>query len=287
VILPLIEGRAEGWPLWTWLSFGTSAVLFAAFGTAQRRRARTGRSPLVDMSLFRQRAFAFGLLAQLVFWMGQASFFLVLALYLQQGRHLTALQAGLIFVVVGAGYLAPAPDQRMTRPSGAQRGCIAEAERGRFEHDPVPTPEQVPPIARPGGRLPVVRPGALRAAWLLLATTSHEDRIPGELMIDIQAQELVDRYVAVWNEPEPELRGKAIRELWAHDGTHILQPPEEIRTVAARLGFTSTVLEAHGHEALEARVARAYEDFVAGGNSPSGRAATPTGSGRSSSSTGR
>jgi EmrB/QacA subfamily drug resistance transporter len=106
VILPLIEGRADGWPWWTWSSFSASVVLFAAFGTAQRRRARSDRSPLVDLSLFRQRAFAFGLLAQFVFWMGQASFFLVLALYLQQGRGLTALHAGVVFVAVGAGYLA-------------------------------------------------------------------------------------------------------------------------------------------------------------------------------------
>jgi EmrB/QacA subfamily drug resistance transporter len=106
VILPLIEGRGEGWPLWTWLSLGASILLFAAFGASQRWRARTGRSPLVDLSLFRQRAFTFGLLAQLVFWMGQASFFLVLALYLQQGRSLSALQAGLVFVAIGAGYLA-------------------------------------------------------------------------------------------------------------------------------------------------------------------------------------
>jgi EmrB/QacA subfamily drug resistance transporter len=106
VILPLIEGRDEGWPWWTWLSFGASVALFAGFAAGQRRRTRTGRSPLVDLSLFRQRAFASGLLAQLVFWMGQASFFLVLALYLQQGRGLTALQAGLVFIAIGSGYLA-------------------------------------------------------------------------------------------------------------------------------------------------------------------------------------
>jgi hypothetical protein len=35
----------------------------------------------------------------------------------------------------------------------------------------------------------------------------------------------------------------------------VLQPAEEIRTVAAGLGFTSTAPEAHGHDALEVRVA--------------------------------
>jgi MFS family permease len=36
----------------------------------------------------------------------QASFFLVLALYLQQGRGLDALQAGLVFTILAAAYLA-------------------------------------------------------------------------------------------------------------------------------------------------------------------------------------
>lgn len=106
VILPLIEGRDEGWPLWTWLALAAAPVLFAAFGLTQRRRAAHDKAPLVDMSLFGRRAFRYGLLAQLVFWMGQASFFLVLALYLQQGRGLSALHAGVIFVAIGAGYLA-------------------------------------------------------------------------------------------------------------------------------------------------------------------------------------
>jgi MFS family permease len=47
-----------------------------------------------------------------MFWAGQASFFLVLALYLQVGRGLTALQAGGIFAAVGAGYLVTSMSAR-------------------------------------------------------------------------------------------------------------------------------------------------------------------------------
>jgi hypothetical protein len=50
--------------MWTWLSLGAAAVLFAAFGATQHRRAGNGKAPLIDLSLFRQRAFTFGLLAQ-------------------------------------------------------------------------------------------------------------------------------------------------------------------------------------------------------------------------------
>ncbi len=84
-------------------------------------------------------------------------------------------------------------------------------------------------------------------------------------MIDINPRELVGRYVAVWNEPDAELRRKAIHDLWTENGVHILQPPQEIRKAAAGLGFTSTTLEARGYDALEVRVTRAYQEFVAPG----------------------
>lgn len=84
-------------------------------------------------------------------------------------------------------------------------------------------------------------------------------------MTDIDARELVRRYVAVWIEPDAELRRKAIQGLWAEDGAHVLQPPQEIRQAAAELGFPSVTLEARGHDALEIRVTRAYQDFVAPG----------------------
>lgn len=84
-------------------------------------------------------------------------------------------------------------------------------------------------------------------------------------MANVDPGELVRRYVAVWHEPDAGRRRQAIRELWAADGAHILQPPREVREAAAGLGFPATTLQAHGHDALEARVTRAYEEFVAPG----------------------
>ncbi|MER7849302.1 DHA2 family efflux MFS transporter permease subunit [Kitasatospora sp. NPDC096077] len=104
LVLPLIQGPGLDWPLWTVLCLAGSAVLLTAFAVHQHRTTRTGM-PLVDTRLFRSRAFRTGLLAQLVFWLGQASFFLVLALHLQLGRGLDALGAGLVFTAIGLGYL--------------------------------------------------------------------------------------------------------------------------------------------------------------------------------------
>ena len=76
--------------------------------------------------------------------------------------------------------------------------------------------------------------------------------------------EVAEKYIALWNEPNDERRGRMIAELWTEDGRHILQPPDEIRrALAARPGIALTaILEARGHEELEARAASAYEHWV-------------------------
>jgi hypothetical protein len=75
--------------------------------------------------------------------------------------------------------------------------------------------------------------------------------------------ELAEKYVALWNEPDAGRRRRMIAELWAEDGRHILQPPQEIRGIAARPGLAMTaILEARGYEEIEARAASAYEHWV-------------------------
>jgi hypothetical protein len=76
--------------------------------------------------------------------------------------------------------------------------------------------------------------------------------------------ELVDRYVAIWHEADAERRQSAVAELWTEEAIHILQPPEDVREAAAALNVTAT-FQARGHKELEARVARAYEEFIAPG----------------------
>src|SRR3954471_23553636 len=83
-------------------------------------------------------------------------------------------------------------------------------------------------------------------------------------MTDTQAAaELAERYVALWNEPDPDRRRRTIAELWAQDGRHILQPPQEIRAIAAQPGIAMTaILEAQGYAQIEARAASVYEHWV-------------------------
>ena len=78
-----------------------------------------------------------------------------------------------------------------------------------------------------------------------------------------EAEQLADRYVALWNEADAERRRRLIAELWTEDGSQILQPPQEMREIAASpgLGLVAT-LEARGHAELEARAATSYEHWV-------------------------
>ncbi len=135
VVLPLVEGRQHGWPAWTWLCLAAAPVTLAAFAVHQRRLSARGGTPLLDPALFRERAFSAGLVTQLVFFSTMASYFLVLALYLQQGRGLDALQAGLVFTILAAAYLvasayAPGLTPRLGRRLPAIGGLVLAAGHG-------------------------------------------------------------------------------------------------------------------------------------------------------------
>lgn len=106
LVLPLVEGTTQHWPPWTWVSLAAAPVIIGVFAADQVRAERRGGTPLLPPSLFRRPELAAGLATQLAFWCGMASLFLVLALYLQLGRGLDAMQAGLVFTVLAAFYLA-------------------------------------------------------------------------------------------------------------------------------------------------------------------------------------
>jgi hypothetical protein len=75
---------------------------------------------------------------------------------------------------------------------------------------------------------------------------------------------LAERYTAVWMEPDGDRRRKAIAELWSEDAIHVLQPTQEVYAAAAERAVNPT-WQVRGHDELEARVASAYDDFVASG----------------------
>jgi len=81
----------------------------------------------------------------------------------------------------------------------------------------------------------------------------HDGRIRilyqfGEPTVSDELNQFVNRYVALWNEPDPQSRRSAIGALWAKDGRYV-----------------DPTVEDRGHTAIEAAVAKAYDEFVAKG----------------------
>src|SRR6202012_5410952 len=92
------------WPVWAWAMLAAAGPILAGFAVHQTWRRRRGRTPLVELSVLADRAVGAGLAATGVFYAAMASFFVVLALYLQEGRGLSALGSGPGLTGVGFGY---------------------------------------------------------------------------------------------------------------------------------------------------------------------------------------
>ncbi|MFJ8672599.1 MFS transporter [Streptomyces sp. NPDC093589] len=95
LLLPLTEGRAAGWPLWSWLLLAVFPFVAAAFAVVERRAERAGRTPLVPPSLLRIPSVHSGLSMIVPFSVGFGGFMFVVAVALQTGLHYGPFAAGL------------------------------------------------------------------------------------------------------------------------------------------------------------------------------------------------
>ncbi|NNG18170.1 MFS transporter [Naumannella sp. ID2617S] len=103
VLLPLVQGRDWGWPVWGWVVLAVGVVLLTVFLWHETRLARRGGQPILDPALLSIRPFAAGLVAATLFFGGLASFFLVLSIYLQAGTGRTAWETGLVILPYAIG----------------------------------------------------------------------------------------------------------------------------------------------------------------------------------------
>jgi EmrB/QacA subfamily drug resistance transporter len=95
LLVPLIEGQDQNWPLWTWLSLAGGAVLaviFAVWEVALTRRART--TPLVPPHLFAHPAFT--------------SIFFTISILWQAGLGFSALESGIVSIPFALGSIVGA-----------------------------------------------------------------------------------------------------------------------------------------------------------------------------------
>ncbi|MFG1688120.1 MFS transporter [Nonomuraea sp. NPDC049269] len=106
VVLPLVEGREQGWPPWAWWCLAASGPILVTFVRRQRRLVHARRTPLLDLDVFTDRTFAWGLVAVALLFGTSAGLSFVLALYLQDGLGLGPLAAGAVCTALNAGFFA-------------------------------------------------------------------------------------------------------------------------------------------------------------------------------------
>ena len=105
-LVPLTLGRDEGWPVWTWVSLALALPVLAATVAWERRLTRAGGDPLLNLALFRDRAFSAGLLLNFAALFFFGSFMFVLTLLLQSGLGLSPLHAGIVNLPLALTFIA-------------------------------------------------------------------------------------------------------------------------------------------------------------------------------------
>lgn len=103
LLVPLIQGQDEGWPLWTFLSLLGGLILLVLFALWERHVAARGRSPLVPPHLFAHAQFTSGAILALVYFAAFTSIFFTISIFWQSGLGHTALESGLVSIPFAIG----------------------------------------------------------------------------------------------------------------------------------------------------------------------------------------
>jgi len=103
IIYPLIQGRADGWPVWTFLSLAAGAMLLGAFVMWERRRRS---DPLIEPGLLANHTYTSGILVALAFFGAFGGLLLCVSLFTQLGEHFTPVHAGLTLMAMVVGMIA-------------------------------------------------------------------------------------------------------------------------------------------------------------------------------------
>jgi MFS family permease len=110
VVIP--EGGVA--PVWIMLVIGALILLW--FFLHVRSTEKAGKEPLLPMRLFRNRTANLGLGTQTVQWLTMQGIFFVVSVFLQENRHYSAIETGLMLTPATVGILlASAAAERLAR----------------------------------------------------------------------------------------------------------------------------------------------------------------------------
>jgi MFS family permease len=106
LLVPLMEGKALGWPVWSIVLLVLFPFAAAAFITVERRHERAGGIPLLPPSVLRMPSMRRGLSVGVPFFAGFGGFMFVYAVTLQDGLHLGPLGSGAALTPMAVGFFA-------------------------------------------------------------------------------------------------------------------------------------------------------------------------------------
>jgi MFS family permease len=100
LVYPLIQGRENGWPAWSFGLLAVGLVTLSVFGVLQARRSRQGRTPLVEPSILRRRPYVAGLAVVLGFIGAMGGMMIALNVMFQTGLGLSPLACAVATVTI-------------------------------------------------------------------------------------------------------------------------------------------------------------------------------------------
>lgn len=109
LLLPLVEAPAIGWKAWMWPFVLGAPILAVCFVLWERRQDARGAPQLIPMTLLVKKSFLSGAFLLGLLFSGVPGFFLVMAVYLQDGFGLSPLWSGLTVTPFSVGILCSSP----------------------------------------------------------------------------------------------------------------------------------------------------------------------------------
>jgi predicted MFS family arabinose efflux permease len=103
IIYPLIQGRAAGWPAWTFVSLAAGTILIVAF---VRWEHHSRGDPLIEPGLLANHTYTSGLLVGFAFFGAFGGLLLCVSLFAQLGERFSPIHAGLALMAMVVGMFA-------------------------------------------------------------------------------------------------------------------------------------------------------------------------------------
>ena len=131
LVVPLVLGHEQGWPAWTFVSFGLSFVSLMVFAVIERSLDRRGGAPLIAERVLFAPGMPAALVAVVLALAAYGGFLFTFTQHLQGGLGDSPIQAGLTFVPLAIGFALSSLNWRRLPAGWHERiipaGCVIAA----------------------------------------------------------------------------------------------------------------------------------------------------------------